>query len=259
MKYEIFKIIKEKTPFLKNKVVLVNGLSADIGKVIGEVLLENGAFVCGTYFKNKKSVEELMKKYGRAKVKIFELDLTSNNYEEEIRKIVEQTFKWKKKIDILINVSGIWMVKPFLYETKEDRKRIWRINYESYVVFSQEVIKKMLSTGGGHIINIASTSGVRGAGQQIAYSASKSALINLTKSLAEEFGPRNIKVNCISPGPVDTKALSMYLDEVAKELIIKGIPKSRLCYPIDVANVVLGILMNDYLTGANIILHGGKL
>lgn len=259
MKYEILKITKQKTPFLKNKVALVNGLSADIGKVIGEALLENGAFVAGTYLKNKEPVVELTKQYGKKRVKIFQLDLTLNNYQNEVKKIVEQTFKWKKRIDILINVSGIWMIKPFLYETEKERKRIWRINYEGNVVFTQEVIKKMLTTGGGDIINIASTSGVRGAGQQTAYCATKAAVINFTKSLAEEFGPRNIKVNSISPGPVDTKTLSAYLDNVAKELVIKNIPKSRLCYPVDVANTVLGILMNDYMTGENIILHGGKL
>ncbi|MDI6603233.1 MAG: SDR family oxidoreductase [Patescibacteria group bacterium] len=260
MKYEIFKIINSKgTPFLKNKVALINGLDADIGKIIGEALLENGAFVTGTYFISKKLAEEVIKKYGKNKVKIFKIDLTLNNYEREIKKIVEQTFRWKKRIDILVNVSGIWMITPFLYETEEDRKRVWRINYEGHVVFSQEVIKKMLATGSGDIINIASTAGVRGAGQQTAYCASKSAVINFTKSLAEEFGPKHIKVNSISPGPVDTKALSAYLDNVAKELVIKNIPKSRLCYPIDVANAVLGILINDYMTGENIILHGGKL
>lgn len=259
MKNEILKIINQKDElFLKNKVILINGLSADIGKMIGSVLLENGAYIAGTYCKNKKSIEDLMKKY-KKKILTLYLDLMAENYEKKIKEIVEKTFKWKKRIDILINVSGIWLIKPFLYETKEDRKKIWRVNYEGHVVFSSEVIRKMLITGEGEIINIASTSGIRGAGQQNAYSASKAALINLTKSLAEEFGPRNIKVNSISPGPVNTKALGEYLDEVSKELVIKNIPRGRFCEPIDVANAVLGILINGYMTGNDVILHGGKL
>ena len=112
---------------------------------------------------------------------------------------------------------------------------------------------------GGHIINIASTSGTKGTGQQATYGATKAALINLTQSTAEEFAPRGIRVNAISPGPTDTAALHDYFDESMKELLIKRLPMRRLCEPTDIANAALAILMNNYMTGMNIMLDGGRL
>src|ERR1019366_9445835 len=150
-------------------------------------------------------------------------------------------------------------ISPFLYETREQRQRVWRINYEANVVFGQQVVRRMLAQGSGDIVNIGSVTGLRGAGHLIAYSTSKSALLVFTYSLAEELGPKNIKVNCISPGVVETKAIDEHYDAVAKELLIKNIPLSRLCLPVDVSNAVLGILMNGYMTANNIVLHGGKL
>jgi len=109
------------------------------------------------------------------------------------------------------------------------------------------------------IIIGALTSGTKGTGQQASYSATKAALIGLTQSIAEEFAPRGIKINAISPGLTDTPALSKYFDESMKELLSKRIPIGKLCSPADIANATLGILMNNYMVGMNIILHGGKL
>lgn len=260
MSDQTYKITKDGKPFLEGKNVLVNGLSADMGYEIGKALLKNGANVAGTFNENKENIEKLEKEFNSKDFLSFQLDLTSDNSEKEIEKIVAETTEDLGEIDVLLNVSGIWMIKPFLYESEEDREKIWKINYEGVVHFCQKVIRQMLSDDNkGEIINISSTGGNRGAGQQSAYCATKAALTNLTKSLAEEFGPRGIKVNAISPGPSDTKGLENFLDEVSKELMVKNIPRTRLCYPEDVANAVLSVLMNDYMTGSNIVLHGGKL
>ncbi len=243
---------------LKDRVFLIYGMSSDIGIEISKLLLENGAFISGTYYKGEKPVKSLQDKYGE-NIILFEYNALSESFEKDAEKIIEGTYKWKNQLDVLINVAGIWMIKPFLYSKNTERKTIWRINYESQFVFCQSAVRKFMAKGKGEIINIASTSGIRGVGQQTSYAASKAALINFTQSLAEEFGPRGIKANAISPGPVDTKALRKYFDEVGKQLLIKNIPISRLCKPKDVANGVLGILINDYMTGNNVILHGGKL
>lgn len=243
---------------LKEKVVIINGLSSAIGKVIGNTLLKNGMYISGTYHSRKENIVFLVQEYGNQKVKLFKIDFLADDYEEGIKKIISETKAHFARIDVLINVSGIWVVKPFLYEEKKEVEQVWRVNYWATYQFAKKVIPHMINEGGS-IINIASTAGIEGAGQQASYGASKSAIINLTKSLAEEFAPRHIRVNAISPGYVDTPALDKYLDDANKELLIKHIPIARFCLPEDVANTVLYLLKNDYITGVNIPLHGGKL
>jgi len=243
---------------LKEKVAIINGLSSAIGGVIGEELLKIGVYVSGTYNTRKESVEKLIEKFGNEKVRIFKIDFLTDNYENRIEEMVAETKERFRKIDILINVSGVWVVKPFLYEEKEEIEQVWRINYWVTYQFVKKTIPHMINEG-GCIINIASTAGIEGAGQQASYGASKAAIINLTRSLAEEFAPRHIRVNAISPGYTDTPALDKYLDDANKALLIKHIPMARFCKPEDVANTVLYLLQNDYITGVNIPLNGGKL
>jgi len=243
---------------LNGKVAIINGLSSAIGMVIGETLLDSDIYISGTYHSRKENADALVRKFGIKRIKLFKIDFLEDNYEQRIKEIVVETKKCFGKIDILINVSGVWVVKPFLYEEKKEIEQAWRVNYWATYQFAKEVIPYMMKEGGS-IVNIASTGGIKGAGQQVSYSASKAAIIKLTRSLAEEFAPRHIRVNAISPGYTDTPALDKYLDDVAKGLLIKHIPIARFCKPADVANTVLYLLQNDYITGVNIPLHGGRL
>ncbi|MCK4297435.1 MAG: SDR family oxidoreductase [Candidatus Marinimicrobia bacterium] len=243
---------------LKGKVAIINGLSSAIGTVIGKTLLENGVHISGTYYSRKENTDDLIQKFGNERVKLFKIDFLEDDYEKGIKEIVVETKKCFGKIDILINVSGVWVVKPFLYEEKKEIEQVWRINYWSTYEFAKKIIPYMMNDGGS-IINIASTAGIDGAGQETSYSASKAAIINLARSLAEEFAPRHIRVNAISPGYTDTLALDKYFDDANKELLIKHIPMARFCKPEDIANTVLYLLQNDYVTGVNIPLHGGRL
>lgn len=243
---------------LKENVVIINGLSSAIGAVIGETMLENGVYVSGIYHSRKENTDNLVRKFGNERVRLFKIDFLTDDYEEKIKEIVVETKKHFGKINILINVSGVWVVKPFLYEEGKEIEQVWRINYWATYQFAKKAIPYMMNEGGS-IINIASTAGVEGVGQQTSYSASKAAIINLTRSLAEEFAPRRIRVNAISPGYTDTPALDKYFDNANKELLVKHIPMARFCKPKDVANTVLYLLENDYITGVNIPLHGGKL
>ncbi len=245
--------------FLENKVAIVTGASGNIGLAICRALLENGASVNAFCNKGKDKIERLKKQYKN--IECFELDFLSENFEEKIHEAVKRIHDTHKKLDILINVAGIWVVTPFLYEAKQQREKIWRINYEAALAFSKNTVRCMIGKPGiKNIINIVSTAGVKGVAQQISYSSSKAALVNLTEALAEEFANYGINVNAVSPGPVESDAIKQYIpDEKAKRLWAKSIPKYSLCKIEDVVNACLGILMNEYLTGANIVLHGGRI
>jgi len=245
--------------FFNKKVTIINGISSTIGLSIARTLLENGMYIAGTYNKGKERVNNLIKKYGEQKIVGFQINFLSANYQKMIKYIVEKTKEHYGTINNLINVAGIWLVKPFLYEDKEEIENLWRINYWTPYKFIKTVLPYMINKKGCSIINIASTAGEKGTGQAASYSASKAALINLTESLAEEFAVHGIRINAISPGYTNTPALDKYFDNALKELIMKHIPMARLCKPVDVANATLAILMNDYIEGTNIILHGGKL
>lgn len=251
---------ENKKLFLDGKIVIITGASGDIGIAMCESLLENGASISVVYNKGKERIEELKKKFPKKKIDEYQVDFLSGDWRDRIENIVKQIFRKYGRIDILLNVAGIWHVTPFLYESEEMHEKIMRVNYESARIFSKEVIKNMIGKPGiKHIINIASTAGLRGVAQQVSYSNSKAALISLTQATAEEYANYGINVNAISPGPVDTRAIEQYVPgEKAKKLLAKSIPKYALCKVEDVVNAMLGILMNDYLTGANIILHGGR-
>jgi len=256
-----YKILNSKTekPFLEDKVSIVTGASGDIGSEICKTLLDHGAYVNAFYNKGKEKIDELAKEY--EKVRGFQIDFLSDNCGEKIQQSVREIRRKYKKLDILINVAGIWIHTPFLYETEEQHKKIWKINYEAPYLFSREVIRYMMGPPGTkHIINIASTAGVRGTAQQISYSNSKAALVNLSEALAEEFGGYGINVNSISPGLVKTQAIRPYItDGKVEKLAAKSIVKYALCKTEDVSIETLGILMGNYRNGANVLLHGGRL
>ena len=244
---------------LKDKVSIVTGASGDIGSAIAEALLERGVFVNALCNKNEEPLNKLAEKY--KKIEKFQIDFLQEDYKEKIKNLVEGIHKKHKNLDILLNVAGIWEMNPFLYEDIKDHEKMMRINCEIPYIFSKTVIRYMIGEPERkpNIINITSTAGVRGVAQQVSYSMSKAALRALTQALSEEFTQYGINVNSISPGPVDSKALEKYFpNKKAKKLLSKSIPKYSLCKKEDVVNACLGILMNDYLTGADIILHGGR-
>lgn len=259
MKYLVLNRENHK-PFLEGKIVIITGASGDMGIAICESLLETGAIINVFYNKGKERIVELKKKFPKEKIDEYQIDFLSNDWRVKIEESIKQIFKKYGRIDVLLNIAGIWYVTPFLYESEEMHERVMKINYETARIYSKEVVKYMIGKSGiKHIINIASTAGLRGVAQQVSYSNSKAALISLTQAMAEEYANYGINVNAISPGTVDTKAIEQYVPgEKAKRLLAKSIPKYALCKVEDVVNAMLGILMNDYLTGANIILHGGR-
>jgi 3-oxoacyl-[acyl-carrier protein] reductase len=243
---------------LKDKVALINGASSDVGKVLCEMLLSEGVRIAGTYNSNPAPIEELAKRFNKDRLISFRLNFLDPDLDIKIEETVKEVVKILKRIDFLISASGVWLVKPLLYERKEEIEKVWRINYWGPYFFMQKVIPYMINEG-GCIVNIASSVGVKGGGQQASYGASKAALINLSKSVAEELAPRKIRVVSVSPGFIDTKVLDKYFDEPLKELAIKHIPLARFASSYDIAHTIMFCLTNPYITGANIVSEGGVL
>lgn len=252
-------------PFLEDRVAIVTGASGDIGFAISQALLESGVILYGHYFRNYRRLDELKKKYSEDRVSRFEMDFLGENFfgddiTTEIKHNIGGIYGRHHRLDILVNAVGIWDVMRVMDETEGFRERVMKINYYVPMLFAVESFKYMMGQQGTkHVINIGSIAGIRGTAQQASYSASKGALRSFSQSLAEEGANYGINVNVISPGFVDTQATrKIFPDDRSIKLLAKSIPKYALATPQDVANACLGVLMNDYLTGADIILHGGR-
>ena len=181
------------------KIVIVTGASQGIGKEIAITLHKKGYTVIANYNKSEESALELKEKYD---MEIFKADLSNR---EGANKLATYVINKYKKVDVLINNAGISEYKLFTDITDDDWNIIMNNNLYSTFCMTQEVIKNMINNKSGCIINISSVWGMVGASMEVAYSVSKAGINGLTKALAKELGPSNIRVNAIAPGLIDTK------------------------------------------------------
>ena len=180
------------------KVVLVTGASRGIGKCIAINLLKEGYTVIANYNKSEKEAMQLKKEYN---MDIFKADVTKKN---EVESMVKYCLDKYNKIDVLINNAGISQIKMFTDINEEDFDNMINTNLKSVFTVSQEVVKNMIHNKNGCIINISSMWGEVGASCETHYSVAKAGVNGLTKALAKELGPSNIRVNAISPGVIET-------------------------------------------------------
>ena len=160
------------------------------------------------------------------------------------------------KIDVIVNNAGVDLVKLFTEVTDEEWNYVINTNLYSIFCVSQEGAKYMINQKSGNIINISSIFGLIGASCESIYSVSKAGIDALTKSLAKELGPSNIRVNSIAPGLIDTK-MNNNLTESDIEILKEEIPVGRIGRTDEVAKTVRFILENDYITGQVIEINGG--
>lgn len=180
------------------KVVLVTGASRGIGRCIAENLAIEGYQVIANYYKSKKEAEGLKEKLQKQgiEIDIMQADLSKK---EDAIKLVQFVIEKYKKIDVLINNAGIAQTKLFTEITDQDWKNIMNTNLNSVFYMTQQVVKNMLHYQEGCIINISSIWGMTGASCEVAYSVSKAAIDGLTKALAKELAPSQIRVNSVAP------------------------------------------------------------
>ena len=205
------------------------------------------------------TLPEFLEKYRKKRIIInidienFKADVSKR---EDVKKLVQFTIEKFKKIDILINNAGIAEYNLFTEETDEDWKRVINTNLYSAFAMSQEVSKEMIRKKKGCIINISSAWGIVGASLEVLYSVSKAGMDGLTKALAKELGPSNIRVNSIAPGIIDTK-INNNLKKEDIENLKEEIPLERIGNVKDIAKCVEWLVEDDYTTGQIISINGG--
>ena len=237
------------------KTVIVTGGSRGIGAAIVKELAKSGYNVVLNYNKSveaaKKIQDELKSK--NINIEIFKADVSKR---EEVRELVKFTLEKYKNIDILINNAGIDQIKPFTDITDEDWNTMMEVNLNSVFYCTQEVLENMIHNKNGCIINISSIWGQQGASCEVHYSSSKAAVDGLTKALAKELGPSNIRVNVVAPGLVDTDMNKNISEQDIQELK-KEIPLRRMAKPEEIAKSVKWLIEDEYVSGQIISVNGG--
>lgn len=240
-----------------NKVVIVTGASRGIGRDIATTLAKKGYIVIANYNKSENKAIELQQnlKKENINIDIFKADVSNR---DEVKKLVQFVINKYKKIDCVINNAGIDQVKMFLDITDTDWNNMISNNLNSVFYMCQEVLPYMIHEKNGVIINISSIWGVTGASCESHYAVSKAGVDALTKSLAKEMGPSNIRINSIAPGFIDTE-MNNNLNEEEKKEIKEEIPLQKIGKVEDVSRTVEWIIEDEYITGQVISVNGGWL
>ena len=238
---------------LENKNIIVTGASGGIGNSIVKKLNKAGANILASGTRMEK-LEELKKNFEN--IKILNFDISQS---DKIAEFIENaTNELGGSLDGLVNNAGITQDNLAIRMSLEEWQKVININLTSTFLMSKFAIKKMLKNKSGKIVNITSVVGHTGNLGQANYTASKAAIVAMSKSLAIEYAKKNININCISPGFIKT-AMTDNIDEKFKEVIVSKIPSARLGEPDDIANAVLFLSsdQSDYINGETIHVNGG--
>lgn len=237
------------------KIAIVTGASRGIGREIAKTLAREKIKVIANYCHSEKQAIELQEelKQENIEIDIVKADVSKR---EDAKKLANFAIQKYGRIDILVNNAGISEYKLFSDETDEDWNRVINTNLYSAFAMCQEVIPNMIYNKSGCIINISSIWGLVGASLEVIYSVSKAGMDGLTKALAKELGPSNIRVNSIAPGAIDTDMNKNMTKEEWKELK-EEIPMGRIGLPEDIAKCVKWLIEDSYTTGQIISINGG--
>lgn len=240
---------------MENRIVLVTGASCGIGREIALSLAHMGNCVIANYNNSKEQAENLQQiaKGSKLNLEIFKADVSKR---DEVKKMIEYILKKYKKIDVLINNAGISSFNMFTDITDLEWEQIINTNLYSAFCVTQEVLPSMIHEKQGCIINISSVWGMVGSSCETLYSISKAGIDAMTKSLAKELGPSNIRVNSIAPGIIKTK-MNSHLSKDEIDDIKEEIPLGKIGEPKAIAKCVQWLIEDDYTTGQVISVNGG--
>lgn len=243
---------------LENKVAIITGASRGIGEAIALKFAEAGAHIAFSYVSSDEKANALVEK-----LKAFGVNAKAYKSNAGIfadcETMVNDVVATFGTVDICVNNAGISKDNLLLRMTEEQWDEVMMINLKSVFNMTKQVIKPMMKTRKGSIINMSSIIGMQGNAGQSSYAASKAGIIGFTKSIAKEVGSRNIRVNAIAPGFVETD-MTHYLKEGAgADAFLKQIPLGRFGQADEIANVTLFLAsdMSNYVTGQTISTCGG--
>lgn len=241
------------------KVAFITGATRGIGKEIALTLAMEGYDIAINYRTENEDVKNTVREIEKIGSKCLAVEGDISSFEDAEKNVQEIINKFSR-IDVLVNNAGITRDMLLMRMKKEDFEDVINTNLVGTFNITKNVIPYMLKARVGRIINIASVVGISGNAGQTNYSASKAGIIGFTKSLAKEVASRNILVNAVAPGFIQTSMTDVLKDEI-KEEIAKNIPLKRIGTPKDVANVVKFLVSEDstYITGQVVNVDGGML
>lgn len=241
------------------QIAFITGATRGIGKQIAITLAKEGYNIAINYRKENEELKETKEQIESNNVECLAVQGDVSNF-EDTEKMVKQIIEKYGKIDVLVNNAGITKDMLLMRMKKEDFENVIDVNLVGTFNITKNVIPYMMKQKSGRIINISSVVGISGNAGQTNYSASKAGIIGFTKSLAKEVGSRNILVNAVAPGFIETQ-MTENLKEEMKQEISKTIPLKRMGKAEDVANVVKFLASPDssYITGQVINIDGGML
>ena len=238
---------------LKKINVILTGSTGGIGGAILETLYNSNANIIATGT-NQNKLDKIKEKFSKVTTKNF--DILEHN---SIEKFVDECSEiFDNKIDVLINNAGVTNDNLTIRMKLDEWNRVINLNLTSTFLISKNVIKKMLKNKNGKIINITSIVGHTGNVGQANYAASKAGLIGMSKSLALEYGKKNIKINCISPGFIKSE-MTEKINDNFKQTMLDKISLERFGIPEDIANAALFLSsdLSNYITGETLHVNGG--
>ena len=242
-----------------DKVAMITGATRGIGKQIALTLANEGYNIVLNYRTENDELKQLKNEIESKKIKCLTVQGDVTNF-EDCKQMIESAIEEFGKVDVLVNNAGINKDMLLARMKEEDFKQVIDVNLVGTFNMTKNVISYMMKARNGRIINISSVVGIAGNAGQTNYSASKAGIIGFTKSLAKEVASRNILVNAVAPGFIETNMTEVLKQEV-KDEIAKNIPLKRMGTPQDVANVVKFLASEDssYITGQVISVDGGMI
>jgi 3-oxoacyl-[acyl-carrier protein] reductase len=249
---------------ISGKAAIVTGSAVGVGRATALELARRGARVVINYSRSEEEARQTLAEVESlgAEALLVRADVSRD---DQVRAMVRQTLDRFGSVDVLVNNAAITYFVNFADLdglTEEMWDRILAVNVKGVFFCSRAVAGPMREGGGGCIVNISSTAGIRGIGSSIAYTASKAAVINLTMAFARTLAPE-VRVNCVAPGFIDTRWHSARPEvanyEALKESVARGTPLARVCTAEDIAQAVLSLIQGaDLVTGQTLVVDGGS-
>lgn len=241
----------------KEKVIVITGASRGIGAATALLAAKSGYFVVVNYKSSYECAENICRKITQDGGKCISVKADISNA-DDVKKLYDKSMEIAGKVDVLVNNAGISEFSLFTDIGEKQWDRMFDTNVKGNFLVSKAFIPQMVHRKNGKIINISSVWGICGASCEVHYSASKAAVIGMTKALAKELGPSGITVNCVAPGVIDTDMNAAFSKEDIRALIDET-PIERIGSPQDVAETVLFLASDraDFITGQVISPNGG--